>query len=136
MLFNPKYGDDVNRAKVYFDKLIEGSTTFELKKKNKRRNNSQNAYLHKLFALFGIEFGLDIEEAKQVVKVALGYTYEKKGKTFLSKTSKMDTKELSIFIDKFRALASKQGCYLPTADEYNGRYEYYENQIEINERYL
>lgn len=136
MLFNPKYKDDIKKAEICFKKMVSGDSVFEIIKKNKKRTITQNAYLHKLFSLFGIEYGLDLEETKQVVKEALKYTYTKKGRTFLSKTSKMDTKELTIFIDKFRTFAEQQGCYLPSSDEYNGRFEHYDNEIERHKRYL
>lgn len=136
MKYNTKYSDDKAKAIIYFEKLLSNNKRIEIKEIRTARTNSQNRYLHALFALFGVHYGLDIDESKQVVKTALKCVYEKKGKTFLKKTSKMNTKEISDFIERFRMFSSEQGCYLPDADEFNGRYEYYDNVIDQHKNYL
>lgn len=82
---------------------------------------------------FGLEFGWTLEESKCVVKEQLGYTYEKDGKTFYKKTSKMDSKELALFIEKFKIMAANQGCELP---EPKGDLSKIYNYIEQNKHYL
>ena len=42
----------------------------------------------------------------------------------------MDTKDLSVFVDKFRNYSSAQGLYLPSADEFNENYFDYAKEIE------
>ena len=115
---------------MYLEKLISSGDIVDLKKVAKKRTVRQNSYLHKLFTLWGSEIGYTTEEAKQVIKAQLGYTYEKNGQTFYSHTSGMDTKELTTFIDRFRNLASSQGVYLPSSDEYGLNYAYFEQQVE------
>ncbi len=45
-------------------------------------------------------------------------------------------KEMSKFIDWFMDFAGQQGCYLPTADEYNGKWAYFEKIIENHSNFL
>ncbi len=91
----------------------------ELTRKFKKRTISQNAYLHVLFSIWGLHHGYLLNEAKQEVKEAIGYSYIKKGKRYYKQTSKMDSVELTIFIDKFRDWSNiVHNYYLLTADEY------------------
>ena len=125
---------DCNKAQVYLDKLMVDKSPVELKKIHKRRTNKQNRYVHALFAIFGGEFGWCIEEVKIVVKRHLGYTYVKNGQTFLERTSEMDTKQLTKFIDEFRTFSAHQGCYLPSADEFDTNYIEIMKQVSYYER--
>ena len=84
--------------------------------KNEKRSINQNSYLHLLFGLFGLEFGLTLDESKQLIKYKF-LSYKKKGKDFVKQTSKLDTKEMTIFIEKFRKFSSENSCYLPGANE-------------------
>ena len=113
---------DHMKAKVYFEKLLHEQCAVEIKKIHKKRTNKQNRYLHALFVLYGGEWGLSLDEAKTVVKRELKYTYQKHGQWFLRKTSEMNTKELTEFIEKFRNMAAAQGFYLPSAEEMNENY--------------
>lgn len=127
MKYNLERSYDVQRANEYLSKLIKDKVCVELKKVVRKRTNLQNAYLHVLFSLWGNNFGLFLNEAKQYIKEQLGYTYEKKGHKFLVETSKMDAAELTIFIDKFRDWSSITcSYYLPSPDEY------YLDQIRID----
>jgi mitochondrial fission protein ELM1 len=124
---------DRNKAEVYFQKLLDGNAKIEIKRIAKRRTLSQNNYVHKLFTLYGGEFGWSTEEAKAVIKRELGYVYEKDGQKFLMHTSDMNTKELTEFIDRFRNLSAHQGCYLPTPDEFSENYVEMMKQVEAIE---
>ena len=124
---------------MYFSKLLKDGSKIELKKIAKKRTLNQNSYVHVLFQLWGNHFGYSIEEAKQVVKVELGYTYEKGDGNvgfnpdcyvFLRKTSDMNTKELTEFIDKFRNWSASEGFYLPSSDEIGQNWEYFAKEIE------
>jgi len=121
---------DRKRAKVYFDKLILDSSKIELKKIAKRRTLNQNSYLHAILTLYAVEWGWSLEEAKTCVKRELKYTYEKNGEEFLKRTSDMNTKELTTFIDKFRNLSAHQGFYLPSSDEIGQNWDYFAREIE------
>ena len=123
------------KALEYLNKLIKDGSKCEVKKIHPKRSLSQNSYLHVLFALWGNEFGYTIDEAKQTIKWQLGYTYTNKklgyDTIYYRNTSKMDTKELTIFIDKFRDW-SAHTCdfYLPSPSEFEEERIYFENQIE------
>lgn len=118
------------KARVYFDKLLTDKCKIELKKIPKKRTLKQNRYVHVLFTLWGSEYGYSIDEAKLVVKKLLGYMYQKQDQIFPKQTSKMDTRELTEFIDKFRNFSSSQGYYLPSADEVGDNWGYYAKEIE------
>ena len=130
---------EAHKAQTYLDKLLSDGATIELKKIPKKRTLKQNAYVHALFQLWGFEYGYNIDEAKAVVKTELGYVYERSGRTFLKRTSDMDTKELTEFIDKFRTWSAHNGYYLASADEMGLNWEYYSQQIDraeaIEKRY-
>lgn len=99
--------------------LIEKGFIVELSKKQKARSVNQNSYLHVLFSLYGIEVGLTIEEVKIDIKRACPFGfYKKNGVKYPIQTSKMDTKELTEFIEWFRNFSAQQGYYLPSAEEY------------------
>lgn len=127
------------KGTVYFNKLLKDGSKIELRKIAPKRSIDQNSYVHVLFTLWGFHFGYTTTEAKQVVKDHLGYTYVKNGIKFYAKTSEMDTKVISVFIDKFRNFSSHEGCYLPTAEEYKMRHFDYSQEAEraeqIQDRY-
>ena len=135
MLFNTTNKIERRKMFMYIRKLIKRNGIVEVISKNVRTIN-QNSYVHVLFALYGIENGYTIDEAKTLVKRELKYYYEKNNQYFLVKTSTMTTKELTVFIDKFRNWSAQMGCYLPTADEHKENYVYYNNEIEKNQKYL
>ena len=134
MLLDLSLQSDCLRAETYMAKLVKDQSAIELKKIHKRRTNSQNRYLHALFALFGGEFGYTVDEAKILVKRQLGYTYVKNEHTFLEHTSEMDVKQLTEFIDRFRTFSAHQGCYLPSADEFDTNYIEIMKQVSHYER--
>lgn len=124
---------DRNKVQEYLDKLIKEESKVELKKIYPKRSISANKYLHVLFNLWGKEFGYTIDETKETVKSTLNYAYQKEDnrgvrRTFFSRTSDMDSKELTIFIDKFRDW-SAQTCdlYLPSPEEYMSEQIYFDN---------
>ena len=133
MLLDLSIPEELIRAQDYFEKLVDFGAKIELKRIPEKRTVKQNSYLHALFALFGGEIGLTTEESKTLVKRELGYIYEKNGLKFLRKTSEMDTQELTEFIDKFRNYSSKNGFYLPSADEFNENYFDMMKQVEYIE---
>lgn len=116
-------------------KVISGykNPVADIKAVHKKRTLKQNAYLHVLFSLYGLNFGYTVEEAKAVVKVALGYTYEKNGFVFLVQTRKMNSRELTDFIERFRNYSSYHGCYLPRPNEVTDEIL---NEIEVNRNFL
>lgn len=136
MIYDLSKDIEIQKSQTYFDYLKKKGCVIELKEKRKKRSINQNSYLHVLFSLFGIKFGFTIDEAKELIKFKLGYVYTKKGNDFFQKTSKMDSKELTIFIERFRNYSSSLGLYLPSSDEYLFGFADYDRQIADNEIYL
>jgi len=138
MKYDLKKSYDQQKAQEYLSKLSESESKVSLTKIHPKRSLSQNSYLHVLFQLWGNEFGYTIDEAKTTIKAALGYSYIKEDSTHdftpdqyvrhLHKTSSMDSKELTIFIEKFRDW-SAQTCdlYLPSPEEYMSEQIYFDN---------
>ena len=133
MLLDLSLQSDCLKAETYFAKLVKDQSAIEIKKIQKKRTNQQNRYVHALFSLFGLEWGYTTEEAKTVVKRELGCTYEKNGLYFLSRTSEMNMKELTEFIDRFRNFSASHGLYLPSSDEFDTNYIEILKQINIAE---
>lgn len=119
MKYDLKNPLDVSKAETRFKRLVELQKNIELKEVMKPRNLSQNAYLHVLFTLWGVEFGWSVSEAKRQVKIACPFgTYEKKGVKFLVETHLMDEKQISDFIDWFRNWSGMNGLHLMTSEDY------------------
>jgi hypothetical protein len=139
MLLNLKIPAERIKSEVYLAKCIADGNKIDIRKIPEKRTIKQNSYVHKLFTLAGTHFGYTTDEMKVLVKRILGYTYLKDGNEYFTKTSNMDTKELTEFIDRLRNWSSEQGCYLPSADEFGDNNAYYEKEIEraeiIEKRY-
>ena len=82
------------------------------------RSLPQNRYLHGVvFSVLAIEFGLTIDEVKQLLKNKF-LSYEKNGITFVKETSKLTTTELESFIDCIRTYSQiEHNCYIPKPNE-------------------
>ena len=108
----------------------------ELTEKRKNRSLSQNAYLHVLFGIFGLEFGLTIDEAKQIIKEKF-LSYKKPGinRVFVKETSKLSKDEMIAFIDNFKRFAAEYGVLLPDSEDYYAVQLAMES-IKSNEKYL
>lgn len=107
--------------------LYENGAQVELKQVRLKRSLSQNSYFHVVVTLFALEYGEDLDSMKQILKHWRCLYADKAGAVVYKKTSKMDSKELTEFIEWVRNKASKDlGLYIPTSEEY------LENQAEIN----
>ena len=111
---------DNNKAKAYFDKLMDSKSKIELKEFKPKRTVSQNKYLHVCFTIVANETGYTVEEAKTVLKREHGafMVYEKEGNKFLRSTATLDTLEMTMFIDWLRRFAMDHGYYIPTPEEF------------------
>ena len=116
---------DIERAKTYFAKLIEKSAVIELCEVRRKRTINQNSLFHAWIKCFADHIGeISFEDCKRDVKRAiLGMhccTNRFTGVLQFDdyRTSQMDTKELSEFMNKFKVWAhTEYGCYLPSPDE-------------------
>jgi len=128
---------DLIKFKERVNFLIDKKSKIEIRKITKQRTIKQNSYLHVVITLFAIYFGYTIAEAKTLLKRKCNFmTYEKKGVKFLQSTANLNSKEMTIFIDYIRNLASKEGCYIPTSNEYLINKYSIDKEIENNNQYL
>lgn len=122
MIYNSAKQIDIQNAKTKLQWLIDNRKVFELTQKREKRTVSQNSYLHLILAYFGLQTGYTLQEVKQdifkkVINQDLFYDGEKTGIVSIQQwrsTSDLNTKEMTLAINKFRDFASKEaGIYLP-----------------------
>jgi hypothetical protein len=121
MLLDLRNSYDISKARAYLDKMIEKGEQVELRKIQKQRTLRQNAYLHVCLAMFCAETGYTIDEGKELFSLQLPdiLRYTKNEVNFRKSTADLDTKEMSILIDKIREMALDQlGLYIPSSEEY------------------
>ena len=139
MKYNLQIQQNVLAAEQQLKHLIKKGAKIELTEKRSRRTLSQNAYLHLILSWWGLEYGYTLEESKQYFKELNKdyYYYEKKGKTFVRSTSGIDTKEMTVHIEKFRNWSVQNGLYLPAPNEQQ-QIKSIQNQLEVygNKQYL
>lgn len=139
MRYNLKIQQNADAAKRQLKYLIEKGANIELTEKRGKRTLLQNKYLHLILTWWGLEYGYTLEESKQYFKEENKdyYYYEKKGKTFVKSTSEVNTKEMTIHIEKFRDWSAQNGLYLPAPNEQQ-QIESIQNQLEIygNKKYV
>jgi len=137
MLLDFSNTTDVKKGEIYFTKLVESNSKIELKKINNNRSISLNSYLHVCITLYAIHFGYTLDESKTLLKRMCNFmTYKKNGIKFLKKTSKLDNKECSIFVEWIRNHAAEQGCYIPDAEEYKTNKFTIDKDINNHKQYL
>jgi len=115
----------------------------ELKVKHPRRSIPQNSYLHLILSAFGANFGYTLEETKQyifkqIVNKDTFYNGEKTGLVTLQEwrsTSDLDSKEMTVCIDRFLDYSSKNGYGLPEPSNL-AWIEELEQQVANNKQFL
>ena len=120
MFYDLSSPSELQLAQARFDFLANKQKKINLTESRKKRTYQQNRYLHLLLGWFGVETGYSLNEAKQIYKKASAdiYLYEKKGRPFMKSSAELDTKELSITIERFRNYSNiEAGIYLPSANE-------------------
>jgi len=109
------------QAVTRFKYLLEKKKKIELKVKHPKRSISQNSYLHLILSAFGANFGYTLEETKQFifkqeVNRETFYNGEKAGLVTVSEwrsTAELDSKEMTVCIDRFLDYSAKNGYLLP-----------------------
>lgn len=138
MRYNLKIQQNADAATKQLKHLIEKGANIELTEKRGRRTLSQNKYLHLILSWWGLAYGYTLEESKQYFKDLNKsyYYYQKKGRTFIRSTSGVNTKELTIHIERFRDWSAENGLYIPAPNEQQ-QIESIQNQLEIygNKKY-
>jgi len=119
---------DLHRAKARFEMLCAKGATLELTEKKPLRSIPQNRYFHLILSWFALEYGETLEYVKReffksVVNPEI-FKYERVNhktgevRQALRSSADLDTREMTIAIEKFRDWASKTaGIYLPEANE-------------------
>jgi len=124
MLYNAEKRIDVERAVAKVNDLIKRKKKFEVIEKKPIRSLSQNNYLHLILSWFALEYGetleyIKVEYFKKLVnKELFEFQFEnhKTGevRTEYRSTATLDTRELTLAIDKFRDFSAKHAnIYLP-----------------------
>ena len=120
MIINSKNETEVQKGRKRFKWLIDNGKTFELTQKRKKRTYKQNRYLHLILGWFGLEVGYTLPESKIIYKKLSPeiFEYEKNEQEFLRSSAELNTKQMSITIERFRNYSNdKAGIYLPEANE-------------------
>jgi hypothetical protein len=94
---------------------------YVIKKKAGIRSLKQNNYFHGVVCgVFGLHFGLTVEEAKQIFKRQFPqyFKYEKRGCWFTKGTKDLNTQESESFFSQCRMWASEEHkCFIPKPNE-------------------
>ena len=139
---------EVERANKRLEWLIEKQKMINLTEVRKKRSDSQNGYFHLLIGWFALEYGETKEYVKQIMfkrdvnpeLFRMKYHNQKQGTERVAwrSTADLDTKEMTIAIEKFRDYSAKEaGIYLP--DPENVAYlNHIENELRryANAKYL
>lgn len=126
MKFDLSISPDRNKAKQYFDKLIEQKSKIELKKFSVSRSNQQNKYFHAACGILSDYSGYTIEEIKIIIKDQLEFmTYEKNGHRFYVSTADLNKDQFGDLVDFVISFGDSHGCHIMTPDEF------YDNQFAI-----
>lgn len=132
----------IDRFKYFLDK----KKTFELTEKRPLRTLSQNNYLHLILSWYALEYGDTVKHTKEeLFKKQLSpdifkteFVNKKTGeiRDDWKSSANIDTKQMTIAIDRFRNYASKEaGIYLPSPDDLIELQDI-KNQIENYAEYL
>ncbi len=127
---------DKQKAITAFKNHLEKGNNVELKKINPTRSVRQNSYMHVCLSLAGIFYGYTLEECKVVFKRDAKMFYEKNGEQFLISTAELKTDEMTGFIDYIRTKCGKDGCYIPTSEEYLSNKFSIDREIEQHKEFL
>jgi len=137
---------DIERARVYFEKLIASNKPFELRKLPEPKSNDQNSYVHLIMSWYALELGYSNEYMKQVIVkevicpdiFLIERTSHKTGEVYTDKLSfaELTKEQLTAVITKIRNHASiESGVYLPDSTDLAAM-SFMAIEIKKNEQYL
>ncbi|MGV8136517.1 MAG: hypothetical protein AB2L20_15010 [Mangrovibacterium sp.] len=146
MIFNAGIESDQIRAKERLIWLVKNKKRFEITELRRNRTDRQNKYLHLILSYFALEVGETLEFIKQetfkktinpdIFKSERINPKSGKKRECWKSTSEIDTKEMSVCIDRFRNWAlQKTGIYIPQAHE-NEFLDHIQNEIEMQKQWL
>jgi len=140
MFYDLSIPAEVKSAQSRLDFLVAKQKKISLVEKRRKRTYRQNRYLYLLLGFFSIETGYTLDESKQIYKKASPdiYFYTKNNRPFIRSSADLDTKEMTLSIERFRNYSSeKGGIYLPSPNEteflenIENQLERYENKVYI-----
>jgi len=112
MKYNLKNSNEADKAKFYFNRLLEREALIELKEVRKTRTNQQNRAMHKFFtiiadelnnigATFSYEFGSEIMELPYTSELIKETLWKPIQKALFNKdsTTEITTEEINQIID-------------------------------------
>jgi hypothetical protein len=119
---------DLINARVRFERLCKKGATVEITEKKPSRSLRQNSYLHLILGWFGLNYGETQDYVKQeFFKRTVNpdiFVYERVNhktgeiREALRRSRELDTRQMSIAIERFRDWSSKEaGIYLPAPNE-------------------
>lgn len=137
---------EIQKARTQLEYLIEKKAKIDLTEKRNKRTVKQNAYLHAIFTVYAIEFGEHPEYVKQYIFKQMVNSDLFKGE-FVNKktgeiremwltTSKLNTKQMTLAIERFRNWSAQHGCYIMSSEEYIEQRFYFNQLVEQNKEYL
>jgi hypothetical protein len=110
----------------------------KLTKFSEGRSTNLNSYLHVCISLYAIEYGCSLNEMKQTLKHWKKWFKTNKGGAIVyAKTSKMDNKQVSEFVEWIRNHAAiNTGLVIPDADEYKANKFNIDREIDKHKAFL
>ena len=132
MFFNLANPVEIKAAQSRLDFLVAKQKRINLTEKRKKRTYKQNRYLYLLIGGFSLETGYTLAESKMLYKLQSTevYCYTKREQKFIRSSADLDTKQMSISIERFRIWANEVAeVYLPSANEME-LLEHIENNLE------
>jgi len=145
MIFDTSKDFDRQTAVARFEKLMKAKAKFELTEKKPIRSIPQNSYLHLIISWFALEYGETLHYVKQNIFKAIVnadlFIYERVNtktgsiRKDVRSTALLDSTQMTLAIDRFRAYSVKNGIYLPEAGEIDNL-NHINTEIEKQKRYL
>lgn len=106
MIYDLSKESNVIEFKARCVNLIEKKKKVELKQKRKLRTSSQNRYMHVILSYAALQLGYNLAEFKMILKTIIcpdDFEYTKKKIKFYKSTAELDTLQMTLVIEKFRA---------------------------------
>lgn len=127
-VFNLSATFDKNAFMAAVDKFASAGDVVKLERIPPPRTNSQNRYYWALVAILSDFTGYESDEVHNLCIEHYAPEYTRvsnsgKENTFKLSTSKMDTKQMTDYINSIRTMGDRIGCYLPTADEFRTNWQ-------------
>lgn len=125
---SPVFFGCVSKGEVYLDeerrydlllRQLEGCDIELLLRKRRRiRSGPQNRYLHGVvIPILAEHIGYDLEEMKEALKWRFLQVHQNGKLPTVRSTARLDTAEMTEFIEQTRRLAAEMGCYIPDPGE-------------------